>query len=264
MPIRLKALVLCAVVWSLPAVLRAAEAPAPLPSAVPSAGADTVTAEWLAQADRHYAGRADLAEVRTAQQLLTEAVAVNPENFDAWWRLARCDWWLGDHVPKAERAAWFEKGQVAAEQAIRLRPDRVEGHYWQGVNLGRLGEERGIFNSLFMVDPIAKAMEATLEIDPQHAKALYVLSALYRKAPGWPLSRGDMQKSLAYARQAVENGPEFVITHVGLAETLMALNQKEEAKRELELALELPGPADEQPETAEDKKTAEDLLSKLK
>lgn len=228
-----------------------------------AAAAETPVAPDLSAADAHWSARAELSEARAAVAAYRSATEQAPDAYEAWWRLARACWWLGDHVPRSECLAVFDQGKASAEKAVALDPKRIEGHYWLGVCLGRTGEERGILNSLFMVDPIAKSMEACLRIDPKYGRAQHVLGVLYRKAPGWPLSRGDMNKSLDYARQAVANAPELVITHIGLAETLMALGRKDEARQELKLALALPGPKDEQPETAKDKAEATRLLKDL-
>jgi tetratricopeptide (TPR) repeat protein len=235
-----------------------------LSAGVPVWAADTPAPSDLAAAEAHWAARAQLDEARAAVAAYQAATAASPGSYEAWWRLARACWWLGDHVPKSECLAVYDQGKAAADRAVALDPGRVEGHYWLGVCLGRTGEERGILNSLFMVDPIAKAMEACLAIDPKYGRAQHVLGVLYRKAPGWPLSRGDMNRSLEYARSASANASEAVITHVGLAETLIALGRKDEARQVLTKALELPGPADEQPETAKDKAEAARLLQGLK
>lgn len=267
MTVRMSVLITLVCMLCLPAPSGAADDAAAAAGSSPAAAAAQVDAEtiarWMSDAQEHYNNRADVEEAKRAAALYEQVVAEAPDNFEAWWRLARACWWVGDHVPKPERLAVFERGRAAAEQAMALNPDRREGHYWQGVCMGRIGEEQGILNSLFMVDPIARAMERVLAINPEDGEAQHVLGLLYRKAPGWPLSRGDLNKALAYGRQAVANTPDQVNVHVGLAETLINANQRDEARRLLEHALTLPGPADEQPETAEDKEEARRILATL-
>jgi tetratricopeptide (TPR) repeat protein len=225
--------------------------------------AETPAGDLAARADAQYEKRADPSAAALAVELYQKAAAADPANYAVWWRLARACWWLGDHVPKAERLAIYDQGKTAGEKAVQLQPQGRDGHYWLGVCMGRTGEERGVLNSLFLVAPIAKEMEAVLAIQPRDAEARHVLSILYRKAPGWPLSRGDMQKSLALAREAVAIRPDLVNNHVGLALTLLALHQDEEAKQELHLALTLPGAPEYQPETVDDKHEAQTLLNPL-
>jgi tetratricopeptide (TPR) repeat protein len=216
-----------------------------------------------AAADAQYEKRADLAAAARAVELYQKTVAADAGNYVAWWHLARACWYLGDHSPKPERLAIYDQGKTAAEKAVALRPQEPDGHYWLGVCLGRTGEERGVLNSLFMVSPVAREMETVLALNPRDAEAQHVLSILYRKAPGWPLSLGDMEKSLALARESVANRPDLVNTHLGLALTLMAMHQHDEARKELQLVLTLPGAPEFQPETADDKREAQTLLSQL-
>jgi tetratricopeptide (TPR) repeat protein len=220
-------------------------------------------AEAMAQAQLAWEKRADMKETQRAIDLFSSAAANTTQAYEASWKLARGYWWLGNHSPSQARLAIFEKGKKAAEDAIRLNPNAIDGHYWLGVCLGRYGEERGVLKSLFLVDPIAKEMETVLAMDPKNGDAQFVLSIVYRKAPGWPLSRGDMKKSLELARLAVANRPDWVLPHVALARTLLAFKNTEEAKKELQIALSMPGPADQQPETVDDKQEAQSVLDSI-
>lgn len=218
----------------------------------------------LEEAGRWYDQRgADQQSVSKAVALYQQRLTNHPTDFQALWRLARCYWWMGDHAEEGKRIALFDQGKALAEKAQQAAPDKSEGYYWAGVCLGRAAEERGVMNSLFAVDGIAKSMEKAIAIDPKDGTAQHVLGVLYRKAPGWPLSRGDMKKSLAFAQQAVANRPDVVLHYIGLAETLAAMGKKAEAKDALKQALELPGPEDLQPETKRDQAKARELLKTL-
>jgi tetratricopeptide (TPR) repeat protein len=238
------------------AVLSADPAPAtPAPAAAPI---ETL----LTQANAWYDQRENPEAVPKAMDLYQQILAQDPKNYEALWRLTRCYWWQGDHAPKDKQMALFDLGQQTGERALAAAPKEVDGHYWYGVCVGRAAEVRGVLNSLFAVDPIRKAMETVLTLDPKNGKAHHVLGVLYRKAPGWPLSCGDINKSLEHARLAIDLAGNEVLPHVGLAETLLAKGEKAEAKKQLEEALALEGPADLQPETKKDKITAQELLKK--
>lgn len=226
------------------------------------AGAESAD-DLLAKAASSWEKRADLADARQAVNEYSQALAADPKRAGTAWKAARACWWLGELAPKNDVLPILEKGKTLAEEAVKLEPDNADAHYFLGVCLGRIGEEQGILNSLFLVDPIAKEMEKVLSLDPKYGQAQHVLGVLYRKAPGWPLSRGDIKKALEYGRQAVANSPGFLRGYVGLAETLIALNQKEEAKKILQQVAALPGAADLQPESARDKEAAARMLKSL-
>ena len=100
-------------------------------------------------------------------------------------------------------------------------------------------------------------------LNKKDGSAHHVLSILYRKAPGWPLACGDINKSLEHARLAVGFSPDEVAPRMDLAKTLIAKGQKEGARKLLLEALELPGPADLQPETKKDKIKTQAVLDEL-
>ncbi len=230
--------------------------------ATPAAAALPV-AKLLTQAQAWYDQRETAGTIEEAIALYKKVLAQDPNHYEALWRLARCYWWHGDHSPRNQQVDIYGAGELIGKRAAEANPQAVDGFYWWGVCQGRASEVRGIFNSLFAVDPIRKSMERVLELDPEHGLAHHVLGVLYRKAPGWPLSCGDGNKSLTYARQAVEYAPDNVLPYVGLAKTLIAKGEKEEAKTLLKKTLELPGPPDKQPETKKDQETARKLLEKL-
>src|SRR5260221_14023857 len=59
------------------------------------------------EAERLFANRGNLASARRAAEIWSSALAGDPRNFDAAWRLARADYWLGGHGPEAERRGYF-------------------------------------------------------------------------------------------------------------------------------------------------------------
>src|SRR5579862_1940044 len=82
------------------------------------------------EADGFYAKRTDLASARRAEALWAADIVTNPRDFDAAWKLARADYWLGGHAPEPERRMFLEKGIDAGQKAVALQPGRAEGHFW--------------------------------------------------------------------------------------------------------------------------------------
>src|SRR5207253_689388 len=69
-------------------------------------------------------------------------------DFEAAWKLARATYWLGTHGPKDDRRVALDRGMKAAESAIRLAPNRPEGHFWLAANMGELAEIGGMSSGL--------------------------------------------------------------------------------------------------------------------
>lgn len=244
---------------------RAQDPASPPPSSSPpspSPAADV--AGLLAEANAHYDNRPSLEELRLAVATYEKALALEPTSYEALWRVARAHWFLGEEEAKPKRKALFKKGAAYAERARAANPRGSEGHYWFAACTARHAEERGILDSLFAVDSIMGALHKTIEVDPKHCWAHHVLGVVYRKVPGWPLSQGDIDKSLEHAQIAVRGCPQAPLVYIGLGETLMAMDRDDEARQALEKALAAPGLPEMKPETARHKRTARALLDELK
>src|SRR5262245_19861697 len=85
----------------------------------------------LAQsADALYADRENTASALKAEAAWQEQLAQNPRAFDAAWKLARAEYWLGGHVPESERRTHLEHGIEAGRAAIAMEPNKPEGYFW--------------------------------------------------------------------------------------------------------------------------------------
>ncbi len=221
------------------------------------------TLSLMKQADGAYAARETVANAEKALSLYEQVLSTDPQNYDAAWEASRVCKYLGDKYENDAKVPVLEKGEKFARKAIEINPDKVEGHFWLGVCLGRIGEERGVLNSLFLVGPIKDEMDKVLAIDPKYDGAHHVLGVLYRKAPGWPLSSGDINKAEEHALLAVKYGPDRILNHIGLAEVYMAKDRNKEARQQLLIAIELPPEPDRIPESKDEQLTAKGLLDEV-
>jgi Tfp pilus assembly protein PilF len=113
------------------------------------------------------------------------------------------------------------------------------------------------------VQPIKKAMEKALNKDPNFASAHYVLGQLYMKAPGWPLSVGNLDKAKTEAALAVKLGPDYTVNHLGLAEVYVAQKDYTDAREELNKVIAMSLRDDYIPEGKENKEEAKALLNSI-
>lgn len=135
--------------------------------------------------------------------------AQKPGDYELLWRAARGYLFLGDHAGESkEKIRLYEKGKEYAEQAIAANSAGYEGFFYLGVLIGSAGEERGVMNSLFMVKPMRNALERCLEIDPERPLAYNPLAQLYWKAPGRPLSIGNIKTAFNLAEKLVALSPD--------------------------------------------------------
>jgi tetratricopeptide (TPR) repeat protein len=223
-----------------------------------------LTGQTSGEADRLYADRTNLASARHAADLWRQALAADARNFDAAWKLARADYWLGGHADERERRAILDAGIEAARQAIALQPNRPEGHFWLAANMGALAESFGLRQGLKYRKPIKEALETVLRIDPafQDGSADRALGRWYFKVPG--LFGGGHKEAEVHLRASLKYNPNSTASHFFLAEVLLDDGRNADARAELQKVLDAPLNPDWTPEDQEFKTKARALLATIK
>lgn len=200
----------------------------------------------------------EAAAFQQAAPIVEELLAKYPNTYEVLWKAAKFYEKSARFTAAPLKA--YEKGKALAEKAVSLFPDRVEGHYWLASLMGRVGEEKGILNSLFMVKPMKAELDRCLEIDPKFPDTYYVLGLLYWKVPGWPVSIGDKKLAVQYAAQAVQLRPESFVFRWGLYEAYQAAGKRQEAESTLQQIIKQPAAAGYEKEAVEYKAKAREKL----
>jgi tetratricopeptide (TPR) repeat protein len=219
--------------------------------------------ELLQQGDALYAQRQDLAQAQLALAKYQEALKLAPASFEALIKNIQGMYYIGDNSPRNdEKLKIFKQAMNLCKQAVAMRPDRVEGHYWLGVHTGSYGEARGVLKSLFLKNDIIRAMERSIAIDGAYEQggAYCVLGRLYFKVPG--LFGGSNKKSRRYLEKCRQVAPKSSVCLLFLAETYWALDEEELAVKTLDELLAMEPDPQWVPETEKDKKEGEKLLKK--
>jgi tetratricopeptide (TPR) repeat protein len=213
--------------------------------------------------DALYAQREDPAKARQAADAWVQRVKANPKDFESQWKLAKALYWLGGHGPEANRRADLEAGITAADAAIALDPKRPEGYFWKAANMGALAESFGMGQGIKYRKPIREALETVLKIDPkfQAGSADRALGRWYYKVPG--LFGGSDEKAVQHLRKSIEYDPNSTASHFFLAEALLDMGKKDDARSALQKVLDAPIDEEWAPEDREFKQKARDLLKKV-
>jgi tetratricopeptide (TPR) repeat protein len=196
--------------------------------------------------------------------LWAAALAANPRDFDAAWKLARADYWLGGHVPEKERRAMYEQGIEAGRKAVALHPDRPDGHFWIGANMGALAESFGMRQGMKYRSQIKEELETVRRLAPGYLEgsADRALGRWYYKVPR--LFGGSQKLAESHLRASLTYDPASTSSHFFLAELLLDQRRTEEARAELQRVLDVPLNPDWIPEGLEFKDKARKLLASLK
>ena len=215
--------------------------------------------------DALYRDREQLASAKRATQIWSDRLAANARDFESAWKLARAQYWLGTNgLPEANRKAALEAGIEAGRKAVAINSGRPDGHFWIAANMGALAESYGLRQGIRYRGQIREGLERTLKIDPGflQGSADRALGRWYYKVPG--LFGGDKKKSEEHLRKALAYDPQSIITRLFLAETLIELNRKAEARKELEAAVAAPISPEWAPEDRRFKEQAKRLLATLR
>jgi tetratricopeptide (TPR) repeat protein len=192
------------------------------------------------------------------------ALTGDARDFDAAWKLARADYWLGGHGSDAERRTYLENGIDAGRKATAIQPNRPEGHFWTAANMGALAESFGLRQGLKYRKPIKEELETVLRLDPpfMDGSADRALGRWYFKVPG--LFGGDRKLFEAHLRKSLTYNPNSTASHFFLAEGLLDDGRKAEARAELQKVLDAPPDPAWAPEDREFKEKARRALASLK
>ncbi len=217
-----------------------------------------------AQADALLASPA--LDYQKAQQAIALYESLLPGNPALLTRLARACFILGDLAPKSERGRCYEKGLAYADKLLAHEPNGVAGHYWKALNFSGQADVGTRMQGFKLLPKIMEELKLVLALDQTYddAGAHRVIGRIYFEAPSWPISVGDKQKSLTHLTTAVRLAPNHSTNHLYLAETMLGMGQKDEARAELQKVLQDSRYALTPKDLKEDRQEAQRLLAEMK
>lgn len=169
---------------------------------------------------------------------------------------------------ESERYEWFQKAEVAATGAIKKDPNYPEGYFERARAVGRLSQYKGILQALTegLAPKVREDLEKTLKLNPKHAGAMVALALWHFEISqkGWLVAQmygADAGQVEPLFKKVIALEPEVIIHRVEYAKVLASWGRREEARKQLEVALSLPA------KTAADRydqKRAQEELVKLR
>jgi tetratricopeptide (TPR) repeat protein len=216
----------------------------------------------IAKADQFYSQRDDLKQLEQGIVLLRDAMAADPADYDAAWRLGKFNYYLATHTEGDYRERAFREGSDAGKTAVKLQPDKPEGHFWLGANYGGSLESETI-SGLASLGDVRKEMETVLKIDEgyQDGSAYMVLGLLDLKAP--KIVGGDPQKAVSEMEKGLRFGNNNAFLHFHLAEAYQAVGRSADARQQLSTILSMTPDPNYLPELKEAQMQAHQLLDKI-
>jgi len=199
----------------------------------------SVPPETIAEAEKLFAERKDLARLREAKAILMRARKEHAKSFEVEWLLARYNYFLGRHSDnEKEREEAFEAGRVAARTALQMEPNKPDGHFWYAANLGEQASRSPLTTGLKSMDDIRSKMTKVIELRPDYelGSAYDVLAQLEL---GSRMLGGKPEKAVEYLEKAIDVEENNGDVRIHMAEALLALKKPAEAKRHLDHVLQM-------------------------
>ncbi|MGB3340011.1 MAG: TRAP transporter TatT component family protein [bacterium] len=196
-------------------------------------------------------------------EIFANLVEQEPENVRILHECAKVHYLLGDETnTKDEKLVLYKKGKTLAESAIELDDHAVWAHFWYVVNIGRIGQTKGVLNSLASVPEIKKELDKILKLDPQHTGALDVKAMLYYELPG--LLGGNLNKSFEALNEGIAIDSNYSLLYVDMGKVLIKKKEYEQARWYLKKVLELQEPTYVADYVLDDRSDALQLLEEIK
>lgn len=199
----------------------------------------------------------------SAYNMIAALHQTDPKNEHLLYLWSRVHIQKGDDArTKGEKLTYFGGAKAIAETLIALNDRNDEGHCWWGVAQGRIGQTRGVLNSLFMVSGLKKAFGRALGLNPSHPIALDAMGVLYYELPGF--AGGDLDKSEQYFKRSIESAPNYTLPRLDLAKVYIKQKRWLAARAQLDAILATTDARQPGDTELDDKPEARQLLEQIK
>lgn len=220
--------------------------------------------ERLQKADYYYQNRHKDYKGYTDKtyNLCKEILSENSNDAQALWRMARLYCLYGDDkTAKQEKLNRYNAARDYAQKAKSANANVAETHFWYGVALGRIGQTKGILNSLNLAGPVKDAFQKALSINPKFTPAMDGLAVWYMEVPGF--AGGDLNKSIEYLKKGLAIDPNYTLLYIDLAKVYIKQKDYSAARTQLQKCLAVTNPTNPADFILEDKPEAQKLLDRL-
>jgi tetratricopeptide (TPR) repeat protein len=205
----------------------------------------------------------DETNLSKSASILEGIVESDPKNVRALYELSKVCFFLGDNAEeKDEKLKLFYKGRDLGKSAIEIDEESPDAHFWYMVNVGRVGQTKGVLNSLVLVPTVREEINTVLDLDPEHTGALDAQAMLYYELPG--LLGGNLNKSIESLDKAIALDSNYTLLYVDMAKVYIKKKNYEKARWYLDRAAAIETPTYEADHVLDDKPEAMELLEEIK
>jgi hypothetical protein len=202
-------------------------------------------ADLIAELDAAWAARTP-ATRRAVARTTVDKLTPHRKAFGAAWRLARAKCWMANHTPyyanAGLKARLGAQAMTHAERAIKLKPDRVEGHYYHAWAVGQWSLGISIASALWngAEGKITGSMGRAQRIDRTYdSYGILRMWGRYWHSLPWP--KRNRAKALKMLRRGLSKSPHVLRGYAYLAEALIGNGEPKKACAVVARGLARPG-----------------------
>jgi len=203
------------------------------------------------------------ANLDNGYSILEGIVKNDAKNVRAFYELSKVCYLLGDRAKEKDaKLELYYNGRDYGRKAVDLDDGSPDAHFWYMVNIGRVGQTKGVLNSLVLVPDVRKEIERVLEIDPKHIGALDAQAMLYYELPG--LLGGNINKSIESLNKGIALDSNYALLYVDMGKACIKKKDYEKARWYLNRVLTIEAATYEADFVLDDKPDALRLLEEIK
>lgn len=217
----------------------------------------------VGRADELYQQRAEPGAIRESVMVLSGAHG-GADRYEVQWRLARALFFLGQQGSSRDASRQlYSAGIGAGERAVALNDNRVEGHFWVGVNLALFAETKTGIRGVRALRSARLELKRAIEIDESYHDAgpLRVLGRIYHKAPR--ILGGSRKRSHELLDRALAIAPSNSVTLAYAAELAIEAGERDRAADLLRRLIDNPIDTEWAFENNRDRDLARSLLNRI-
>ena len=218
----------------------------------------------IKELDHSYSLAKSSDDLYTLESLVKKSLKTFPESDKLFWRLGRVYFKLGEtFTSESEKIYFFSLCMAQTKKTIEINSQSANGHFYNGLCSGTLGQTQGIWSSLGIIEPFKKDMETAINLDPsiEEGGPHRALGNLYLKLPY--VLGGDLERSIGHFQKAIQLGSEFGENYLGLAEAYIENGDFVLAKGILHTLLNMKLSSQKEESVLEWKTQALDFLGKV-
>lgn len=205
--------------------------------------------EWVTRGN----AASDARNAPEAVATYEKALAADPSNYEALWRISRSEVDLAEAEPDADkRPPMYKTAQENAAKAVAANPGGAEGHFVLAEAFGRMALTMGSRDRIKYASKIRDQAMECLKIDPRYAGCLHVmgvwnaeimrLNGLTRMIArnflgGQVFGQASWPNARRYLEEAVAVDPRRIVHHLDLARVYRDMDLPDLARAQYQAVL---------------------------